>query len=151
MNRFASVGTLVGMVFLVGCGDGLDRVQIEGTLKAQGTPVANASVQFIPKSGTPGDGALGMCDDAGKFTVISSRDSDDGLPPGKYTVRVCRMIAKDGTILPATATQAEYPDSRESIPAPYSTPASPLEVEVSGKGGALEVDIPAKVAGKAKK
>lgn len=148
MNRIWVCLVILGSFCFQGCGDGLDRVEIAGTLKSQSGPVAHAIVQFYPRPGTPGEGAIGYCDERGNFTVISSRRSDGGLPPGKYSVRATRMISKDGVILPATATQAEHPDARESIPAPYSTPSSPIEVEISEKGGALEVEIPAKVAGK---
>ncbi|MEQ1825896.1 MAG: carboxypeptidase-like regulatory domain-containing protein [Pirellula sp.] len=148
MNRIKGYFVLFGFVMLLGCGDGLSRVVISGTLKSQSGPVANAIVQFYPRPGTPGEGAIGMCDERGNFTVISSRKANEGLPPGKYTVRATRMISKDGIVLPATATQAEHPDARESVPAPYSTPASPIEVEISEKGGALEIEIPAKVTGK---
>ncbi|MCC6510277.1 MAG: carboxypeptidase regulatory-like domain-containing protein [Pirellulaceae bacterium] len=137
---------------MVGCGgDGLDRVPIQGVLTANGTPVPSAIVQFTPKGGTPGEGAIGQSDAEGKFTVISSRQDDSGVPPGKYSVRISLLTDGKGNPLPPDATQADHPDAKESIPAPYSTPNSPLEVTIDDKGGAVLIDMPAKIAGLKKK
>ena len=137
---------LLSIIFISqGCGDGLTRVPIQGLITAKGTPLGNATVQFTPKSGTIGDGAIGMSNAEGKFTVISSRQDDSGIPPGKYSVPVSKFIDKDGTPLPRDATQADYPDAKECIPSPFSTPSSPLEVTIDGKGGAIEIDIPVKI------
>jgi hypothetical protein len=149
MKKLLCVVMCLASVLVTGCGDGLNRVEIKGTLKSQSGPLAHASIQFIPKPGTPGEGAIGACDERGNFTVISSRQSDAGLPPGKYTVRASRMIGRDGSILPSDAKQADYPDAKESVPAPYNSMSSPIEVEISDKGGVLEVEIPVKVPGKA--
>lgn len=140
------------LAFSCGCGgDGLDRVPIQGELTAQGTPIPSAIVQFTPKTGTQGDGAIGQSDAAGKFTVISSRQDDSGVPPGKYGVRVSLLTDAKGNPLPPDATQADHPDAKESIPAPYSTPSSPLEVTIDAAGGVVKVDIPAKIPGLKKK
>lgn len=149
MNRLSLVVFVMIAIGSVGCGgDGLNRVDIEGLVKAQNGPVKNASVQFLPQAGTPGEGAIGLADDQGKFTVISSRDRDGGLPAGKYRVRVNQMIDGDGTVLPAEATQAEYPFSKEGVPSPFSTPESTLEIEVPESGGQLTIDLPVKTKGK---
>lgn len=135
-----------------GCGgDGLSRVPIKGLVTNQGTPLAGVSVQFFPAAGTPGEGAMGVADAEGKFEVISSRNDDSGVPPGKYTVRVSRLMDRDGTILPTDAIQADYPNAMESIPAPYSTSSSPLEVSIPEGGGEVKVDVPGKLLGKPKK
>ncbi len=132
----------------VGCGDGLNRVPIEGMLTAKGEPLGNAVVVFTPQSGTPGEGAIGQSNAEGKFTVISSRQDDSGVPPGKYKVRVSRMVDGKGAPLPQDATQADYPDARESIPAPFSTSNSPIEVTIDDKGGQVKIDVPAKPGAK---
>lgn len=137
------------VLLAIGCGgDGLTRVGIEGELLAQNGPIANATVQLIPQAGTVGEGAIGLADSSGKFTVISSRDQAAGLPPGKYRVRVSQMIDKDGTVLPGDAIQADYPFSREGVPPPYSTLESPLEVSITDAGGQVTIEIPVKTLGK---
>ncbi len=137
------------VLLAIGCGgDGLTRVGIEGELLAQNGPIANATVQLIPQAGTVGEGAIGLADSSGKFTVISSRDQAAGLPPGKYRVRVSQMIDKDGTVLPGDAIQADYPYSREGVPPPYSTLESPLEISITDAGGQVTIEIPTKTLGK---
>jgi len=139
----------LAILVAIGCnGDGLTRVGIEGELSAQNGPIANATVQFVPEAGTVGEGAIGLADSNGKFTVISSRDQAEGLPPGKYRVRVSQMIDQDGSVLPGDAIQADYPLSREGVPAPYSTPESPLEVSITDAGGKVRIEIPVKTLGK---
>ena len=54
-----------------GCGDGLTRVPIQGLVKAQGSPLGNAMIQFTPKAGTVGDGALGMSDSDGVSGILA--------------------------------------------------------------------------------
>ncbi len=135
------------MLCLVGCGgDGLERVPIQGVVKAKGVPVPNAIIQFTPKTGTPGEGAIGQSDAEGKFTVISSRKDDAGVPPGNYGVRVSLMVDGKGKSLPPDATQADYPDAKEAIPAPYSLPNSPIEITIDAKGGQVDIEIPVKIA-----
>ena len=147
MVRLVLIATVSCFMSLVGCGgDGLNRVPIQGVVKAAGVPVPNAIVQFTPKSGTPGEGAIGQSDADGKFTVISSRQDDTGVPPGNYGVRVSLMVDGKGKFLPPDATQADYPDAKEAIPAPYSLPDSPIEITIDAKGGQVAVDIPVKVA-----
>lgn len=130
---------------LTGCGDGVKRAQINGTVTLQGKPLAGASVQFFPEQGTEGEGAIGTADSEGKFTVISSRNRDAGVPPGKYKVRVSLMMDRKGNALPPDALQADFPDAREAIPAPFSTTTSTLVVEIPEKGGDIKVDVPAKL------
>jgi hypothetical protein len=153
LARRAMVWLTLGLfVGLAGCGgDGLNRVPITGTVTNQGSPLAGASIQFFPAAGTPGEGAIGTADNEGKFEVISSRRDDPGVPPGKYTVRISRLIDRDGTILPIDAIQADFPNAMESIPAPYSTSNSPLEVLIPESGGEVTVDVPGKLLGKPKK
>lgn len=128
-----------------GSSDGLDRVPIMGLVTVEGTPLPGAVLSFTPANGTPGLGALGTSDEAGKFEVVSSRQDDAGIPPGEYTVRVSRLAMPDGTPVPPDAPDADYPGSKESVPAPYSSADSPLKVTISPAGGEIQVDIPAKL------
>lgn len=135
------------LCLLAGCssGDGLERVPITGVLTVEGTPLPGAVVQLLPAGATPGLGAIGMTDSEGKFEVISSRQNDTGIPAGEYTVRVSRLVNPDGSVVPADEPEADHPDSRESVPRPYSGVDSPLKVMISPEGGEVKVDIPAKL------
>lgn len=126
----------------IGCGDGVHRVGITGVVTVEGKPIDGAVVQLLPKGATAGDGGLGAVDSEGKFTVISSRQEHSGIPPGTYTVVVSRLVDQQGKLLPEGAGQADYPDGFDSIPPPYSTPNSPLEITVTDAGGQFDIDIP---------
>lgn len=147
MNRLLPCLLIVPL--LLGCGDGLNRVDIEGTLTSQGNfPVNGATLSFAPLDGTPGEGAIGRTDADGKFTVISSRASDEGIPPGKYRVRVSRLIdGKTGEVLPEDAAEADFPNATESVPPPYAGVNSPLTADISDSGGELKLEIPKKLKG----
>lgn len=138
MIAIACLSTLL----LAGCGDGIHRVDIAGIVSAKGTLIDGAVVQLLPKGDTAGDGGLGAADGAGKFTVISSRQDHPGIPPGTYTVRVSRMVDEHGTLLPADAGQADYPDGFDSIPPPFSTVNSPIEITVTDESEPFQIDIP---------
>ena len=141
-RRWILLVALAGM-WIPGCGgDGLDRVPIVGKVTLGGEPLGGAVLSFIPAANTPGDGALGIADETGTFEVISSRKSDKGIPAGSYTVRVSRRVLFDGTPLPPDLPEADVPDSRESVPLPYSSIDSPLTVVIPEGGGDLHVDIP---------
>lgn len=60
------------------------------------------------------------------------------------------MVNGDGSVLPAEATEAEYPDAFESVPTPFSTVTSTLQVTVNDQGGDITIDIPAKLKTKRK-
>ncbi len=138
--------SLTAVVLLAGCGpkDGLERAQISGIITIQGEPLSHASVQFVP-AGAPGLGALGFSDENGKFTVISSREDDAGVPPGDYMVVVSRWANPDGKVLGPEDTQADNQYARETIPAPYSGQSSPLKVNIPKEGGEIKIDVPAKL------
>lgn len=147
MNFTKWLMTAASLFLLFGCGksDGLKRAPITGLVTVEGAPLAGASVQFTPVGGTPGEGALGVADAQGKFVVVSSRQNDAGIPPGEYTVVVSLLADPDGTHLSSEATQADHPFAQEIVPAPYSSPDSPLKVTIAKEGGEVKVDIPAKL------
>jgi hypothetical protein len=146
MRPLPFLATPVVLLALAGCGDGLRRVPVQGKLTANGQPLDGAVVQFIPLGVTKGEGGMGRSDRDGSFTLIGSRGGATGVVPGEYRVRVSRLVARDGTPLPADAKQAENPGAKESVPAPYSAlGATPLKVTVPEEGGALTIDVPAKI------
>ncbi len=143
--RIQFLAFVLVVTLISGCGDGLSRVNVQGTVKLGGQVVDGVSVQFMPESGTKGEGALGRTDSQGKYKLIGSRQGHEGIVPGAYRVRLSRLAAKDGTALPDDAKDADHPGSYESIPAPYSTPESTLKMTVKETGGELNIEIPGKL------
>ena len=68
----------------LGCGssDGLNRRAISGKVTVDGVAIPNGSVSFEPLS-TGGVGSGAVISD-GKYSISKA----DGLPPGKYLVRI---------------------------------------------------------------
>jgi hypothetical protein len=144
------VGSLLTVWALVGCsGDGRGLVAVQGRLTAQGQPLGNATVTFIPQEGTAGPGAVGRTDAAGHFSLIGSRRGARGCLPGDYRVRVGRTVGSDGA--PLTDYLMDQPTgSWESIPRPYSShDDTPLTVTVPPRGGTVTVDLPVPLLTKA--
>lgn len=149
MHQFRFLVTATALLSLTGCsGDGLRRVPVEGRVTAQEVPVGGATILFLPADQTQGEGGIGTSDPSGNFSLVGSRQGATGVVPGKYLVRVSRLMDRDGTVLPADAKQADYPHAAESIPPPYSSANSPLEVTVPETGGTVNVQIPVKALGK---
>lgn len=150
MRRWRYLALPLAIVAFLGCGgDGLTRVPVKGKVTAKGVPVGNATVSFVPADGTKGEGGIGTTDADGSFTLTGSRRGDSGVVAGKYRVIVSRFMERDGTVLdPANFKEAENPHAMESVPAPYSSVDSPLQVTVPEKGGTVDIEIPVKVLGK---
>lgn len=146
MRRMCLIMALALFPALAGCGDGIKRVPVQGKVRAKGVPIKGAFVQFVPLSDTKGEGGIGQSDDDGNFS-LSGLKKVTGVAPGEYRIRVSRLVKADGSLLPYGATQADNPDARESIPAPYSSPDSPLTAKVPEGGGTIDVDIPVSLVG----
>lgn len=144
MWRLHCLAAAIVVLVVAGCGgDGLRRAPVQGKVTAKGVPVGGATVSFVPAGETKGEGGIGTANADGNFTLTGSRQGDSGVVPGKYKVVVSRFMDRDGTILsPETFTEAEYPFAIDSVPAPYSSLDSPLEVTVAEAGGAVNVEIP---------
>jgi hypothetical protein len=151
MRLLGCIALVVLLLGLVGCGDGLKRVPVQGKITVMGKALDNATVQFLPTGATKGEGGIGRSDADGNFTLIGSRKGDQGVVPGEYKVRVSRLVEPNGTPLPSDAKQAEHPSARESVPPAYAATDSPLSATVPDAGGSVHLDIPAKLLDPGKK
>jgi hypothetical protein len=147
MQRRPLITALAVSLAVIGCGDGIKRVRVQGKLTAKGEPVRGAFVQFIPEGSTPGEGGIGQADKEGTFTLAGVKGVQ-GVSPGEYRVRISRLVMPDGTPLPYGATEADNPGCWESIPMPYGGPQSTLKFTVPNAGGSADIDIPAKLLGR---
>lgn len=89
-----------------GCGSSEPKlpelVPVTGTVTYDGKPLADATVTFSPMGTTQeGPGAGGVTDASGKYTLetlAQNGKSKTGAVPGKYGVRISRMILPDGSV-----------------------------------------------------
>jgi hypothetical protein len=139
---------VLGLVALLwGCGKPVDPslVPVSGTVTVDGQPLANATVTFIPKDGTPGFGGTGKTDGSGQYTLTGSRDNAAGIPPGEYRVAVSKRLMPAGSEVPADDnTPPMMSPARESLPVGYSNPATTqLTATVKPRGGPIDFALKA--------
>jgi hypothetical protein len=141
-RRRLAPAALVTVAVLWGCGPPADPslVPVTGTVTVEGQPLANATVTFIPKDGTPGFGGTGKTDSSGKYTLAGSRDNAPGIPAGEYRVAISKRLMPDGSEVPATDnTPPMMSPARESLPVGYSNPATTqLTAAVKPGGGPID-------------
>jgi hypothetical protein len=130
------VGLGIMAVGLTGCGssDGIERlptVPVEGQIKFEGKPLAQADVVFHPQgvSDPRHAPARGKTDDSGNFK-LTTYDSGDGAPVGSYAVTVAYYpLVKDADGVHA---------GPNALPRKYSTPQfTDLNVQVSDSNAKL--------------
>jgi hypothetical protein len=119
----------VGPAFLLlilsacGCGDGIPRVPVEGTVLVDDVPLrgATGAVTFLGESATAKDNApraSGTIDREGRYVLFTQ--GKPGVPPGRYKVLVT-----------AVPLGAERDDTRLAVHPRYAAEqSSPLTVEV---------------------
>ena len=146
MRRLPWIATVLLVVGLAGCGDALKRVPVRGTITANGAPLDNAAITFMPAGETSGEGGFGRSDGDGNFVLSEARTGRKAIAPGEYRVRVSRLTGPDGTPLPPAAKPADTPGARESVPREYASAAdTPLKATVPETGGVVNLEIPAAV------
>lgn len=89
MSRWLSWKVLAsfGLSLIVGCGGAPDRPPVYkagGVVKLGGTPVADATVQFMPAKGRA---ATGKTDSKGEFS-LTTYNTNDGAVEGSHVVTV---------------------------------------------------------------
>lgn len=83
LGKLHCLGTSI-VVAVLGCSDRPKIVPVSGVLTYQGTPVANAFLDFVPEVGRP---SWAETDEEGRFKLIYDR-RHDGASIGKYKVCV---------------------------------------------------------------
>ncbi len=133
---------LACLLLLSGCGDGKPRrYEISGTVRLQGQPLDEGSIQFVAKS--PEASPSGAPIERGAYRVPKSH----GLTSGIYEVRI--SSGERGTDIrkemdPEQAGGEPYPIARERIPPRYNT-KSELKIEVKDSGPfTFDFDLKAK-------
>jgi hypothetical protein len=137
--------SLVAMASVAGCEKkDPSLVTVTGTVTVGSTPLANASVTFIPKDGTPGFGGVGKTDANGKYTLVGSRDNAKGIMPGEYRVVISKRLMPDGSELPPNDnTPPIMSPAKESLAPAYSSMTSTsLTATVSASGGSVDFVLP---------
>ncbi|MBA4064672.1 MAG: hypothetical protein C0501_13350 [Isosphaera sp.] len=73
---------LAAALFAAGCGDGVVRREVSGTVRLEGTPVAQGLIEFEPLDGQPTRTSADI--KGGEFRL----PQNEGLADGRYQVRI---------------------------------------------------------------
>jgi len=158
--NFLLLCTVAGLLvsILTGCGGGSstevpELVPVSGTVTLGDKPIAGVVVAFIPITNlenpddkTPGTGAIGVTDAAGKYT-LKHRSGQPGVQPGMYSVTFSKVALPDGSPIPEGKIPGEV-GAVELIPKRYtvldSRPHGLNQVVVKKEGGTFDFKLKSK-------
>ncbi len=109
---------LIALIAAVGCGDSDGPVSLSGTVTLDGSPLSNATVQFLAQD-SDGRNALGSTDAEGVFHLSTSKPGD-GVFPGSYKVIVqpaTRPVPGFEASSPMEAMEAASKGQKLNLPA----------------------------------
>jgi len=135
-SRTGWLALFCGMLFFcaLGCGGGKPTA-VRGTVKMDGAPLADATVQLVPD----GNNTLGIhttkTDGSGNFRFAEKGSSNNPIQPGNYVLLVSKQQAPASGAAASTAMGGLV----EVVPGVYTSQAtSPLKVEIKD----ANVDLP---------
>ncbi len=84
-------------LFVLGCGGGgsIPPVPVSGKVLVGGKPVEGAVVTFLSQAKEGGRSASGKTDKDGAFKLTTAK-TNDGAPPGEYTITIAKQEMKAG-------------------------------------------------------
>ncbi|QDT41737.1 hypothetical protein Pan241w_18000 [Gimesia alba] len=119
--------------------------EVSGVVTLDGKSLASASVIFTPYSGTKGNGAFGVTDSDGKYT-LQHKSGKPGIEPGKYYVIFSKWAMPNGSPIPAGKSAADV-EAKQVIPKKYLavTKAGRKNIaEVTGNASSFDFDLKSK-------
>jgi len=94
-------------------------VPVTGEVTLEGQPLEEATVEYIPKGSTPGQGGSALTDEKG-FFEMSTPFGEPGLTGGDYSVTVSKFVLPPGAVVnPDRLGPADNP-GREIVDPRYS-------------------------------
>lgn len=139
-----SYAFFVSGFLVVGCSGGSAEsykvVPLTGKVTMNGSPLAEADVQFIPQGTTLPDffGSAGRTNGEGSYVAFSG--NREGIPPGKYKVTVKKWVGPDGkAVAPNEGMDINQlkasGSAQEGVPVLYSDPnQTTTEVTIAETG-----------------
>jgi hypothetical protein len=140
-----------GLCLLSGCGGvASGHVEASGTVTLDGTPVAGASVVFVPVTPDAGEAGFAITDEDGRYELGTGEEKNGGVP-GSYMVQVSKTVETEGGAAAPVdlGEDAEHAEEGEganvtwinSLPATYASPkTSGITIDIP-EDGSSELDI----------
>jgi hypothetical protein len=126
---------------LAGCGPGnpLNRQAVGGNVTLDGAPLDHGTIEFAPQQ--PGGVGSGAMIESGKYSITVAQ----GLPPGKYLVRICSAEAGPSADNPkAPPGPGSVTPGKERIPPRYNAKSDQVVEVVAGRGNSFDFTIQTK-------
>jgi hypothetical protein len=147
MSRSVLIGCslLVGLVFVVGCGNKelkVGAVPVTGLVLLDNQPAVGVTVSFSPDDPKVGMAAVGTTDSSGRFT-LTTKIAGDGAIPGSYGVMISKAASSATTVIAEDPRSSGGKLSEDQIKTVFEG------MKQSKKGaGAPSSEIPARYASK---
>jgi hypothetical protein len=127
------------LVGLAGCGEGGDRVDVEGVVTLDGQPMPGVHLTFDQPELSPNQnvGYIGKTDDAGRYSLRPMIGDGFGAPPGKYRVSLTTAVSD-----PSQPAQAPSSTKASTPFYPESPPPPPEKIPLAYRGGKLTFEVP---------
>lgn len=138
------------VLFAIGCGNNkLKTEEVIGTIKFDGKPLPNATVNFTPAEGSTGVPGFGKTDESGVYKLQALQgEADAGTVPGKYLVSVIatEMVPTGKKITTydevGNVIKMDETKSKTLIPVRYSdVQKSELTATVEAGGGVFDFNL----------
>lgn len=139
-KAWAALCLIAVVLVIMGCAktDGLNRVEVSGTVTFDGAPLESGSIAFIPDAGTTAPSVGGPIQ-AGKFHLTTA----EGPVAGKYKVmiRASRPTGRQVEAGPGASDPTAMVDEVEMfIPEKYNSKTE-LTAEIGPSTGELSFDL----------
>lgn len=122
-----STVVLVLVVLISGCGQSTgDRLGLSGTVRFQGAPLQSGTIEFASADAKQ---LTGSTIKDGKYSVPAAQ----GLPPGKYTVRISASQEEGATPTGPPGPESMTQQAKSLIPPQYNVDST-LTAEVTEGG-----------------
>lgn len=125
--RVLTVLAVATCVALVGCGGGVERADVYGTVTYQGEPVEEGTISFEPKDKGP---LVATNITEGEYQLKGDR----GVPPGSYHVKISSTVEDTEAFEEGMGPE---PPRKEVLPEKYNI-ATELTLDVPSGEGSLE-------------
>lgn len=109
------------------------RLAVSGNVTFEGQPLDHGTIQFTPIEGEAGVGTGAMIQN-GAYSL----EAHQGLPPGKYRVRIFSGEQAGGAVEEMPGMSEEAP--KERIPAEYNMESN-LEADVSAGNTSFDFNL----------
>ncbi len=149
LRLLRSVGLILALAWLPGCGGDNPLAMVEGVLRLEGRPLDNCLVTFLPEPGnhTAARQFTGLTDQQGRYR-LHGEDQQEGVAIGWHRVTILDLSVSTGIrrvdhgTVDAETTDTVPPRRNSRVPERYTSPTStPWRMEVRPGSQVIDLEI----------